>query len=136
MADRERLREFIAAECWAVVGASDDREKYGNLTFRELVSRGKRVYPVNPGKQEVEGVICYPNLSALPEQVDRVLIVIPPDRENRWSEKPKRPVWPTCGSSQEPSRKRRWPIARPTGSRPYQVTAYCTRNRSRGAWSL
>jgi predicted CoA-binding protein len=78
--DRERLKEFIDAECWAVVGASDDRQKFGNLTFRELLSRGKRVYPVNPGKHEVEGVPCYPNLAALPEQVDRVLIVVPPEQ--------------------------------------------------------
>lgn len=78
MVDRERLDRFIEAERWAVVGASGDRSKFGNITFRELRSRGKRVYPVNPKATEVEGEACYPNLAALPEPVDRVLIVVPP----------------------------------------------------------
>jgi predicted CoA-binding protein len=78
MADKETLEAFICAERWAVVGASEDRSKYGNITFRELQSRGKQVYPVNPRASAVEGEICYPSLTALPGQVDRVLIVVPP----------------------------------------------------------
>ena len=78
MTDGGRVQEFIGAVCWAVVGASDDREKFGNITFRELKKRGKEVYPVNPRAAEVEGDPCYPNLSALPEGVERVLVVVPP----------------------------------------------------------
>ena len=36
MASKERLDKFVGAECWAVVGASEDRSKFGNMTFREL----------------------------------------------------------------------------------------------------
>jgi uncharacterized protein len=78
MASRDQLDRFIGADCWAVVGASEDRGKFGNLTFRELLSRGKKVYPVNPNAKSVEGYVCYPNLTSLPEKVDRVLIVVPP----------------------------------------------------------
>jgi predicted CoA-binding protein len=78
MVDRERLDEFVRGRRWAVVGASKDRSKFGNITFRELRSRGKQVYPVNPRAREVEGETCYPSLAALPEPVDRVLIVVPP----------------------------------------------------------
>jgi len=78
VASREQLERFIGADCWAVVGASEDRSKFGNLIFRELVSRGKRVYPVNPNASEVEGYACYPDLKSVPEKVDRVLIVVPP----------------------------------------------------------
>jgi uncharacterized protein len=77
---RERLDEFVRGQRWAVVGASKDRSKFGNITFRELQRRGKRVYPVNPKAAAVEGETCYPNLAALPEPVDRVLIVVPPER--------------------------------------------------------
>jgi predicted CoA-binding protein len=80
MAHSETLKEFAGAECWAVVGASEDRTKFGNITFRELVSRGKRVYPVNPSASEVEGSVCYPSLAALPECVERVLVVVPPQK--------------------------------------------------------
>jgi predicted CoA-binding protein len=78
MISRERLDEFIRGQRWAVVGASGDRSKFGNITFRELQSRGKRVYPVNPKASEVEGETCYPNLAALPEPVDRLLVEVPP----------------------------------------------------------
>jgi len=78
MVSRERLDAFLHGERWAVVGASADRSKFGNITFRELKTRGKLVYPVNRKAAEVEGDTCYPSLSELPETVDRVLIVVPP----------------------------------------------------------
>ncbi len=78
MVSKERLDKFIKAQRWAVVGASEDRTKYGNITFRELQRRGKRVFPVNPKATQVEGETCYPNLKDLPETVERVLIVVPP----------------------------------------------------------
>jgi len=80
MVSKERLDAFVRGYCWAVVGASKDRSKFGNITFRELKRRGKQVYPVNPKASEVEGETCYPNLAALPEPVERVLIVVPPKR--------------------------------------------------------
>lgn len=83
MASRERLDAFIRGQRWAVVGASEDRTKFGNITLRELQKRGKQVYPVNPRASEVEGETCYPSLNALPEPVDRVLIVVPPKQGER-----------------------------------------------------
>ena len=78
MVDREGLNEFLRGETWAVVGASDDRSKFGNITFRELKRRGKTVIPVNTKAAQVEGEKAYPNLADVPEHVDRVLIVVPP----------------------------------------------------------
>jgi predicted CoA-binding protein len=78
MADRERLNQFLRGEIWAVVGASDDRSKFGNITFRELKRRGKRVFPVNRRAAQVEGETAYATLSDVPGHVDRVLIVVPP----------------------------------------------------------
>jgi predicted CoA-binding protein len=78
MVDRERLSEFLRGETWAVVGASGDRSKFGNITFRELKRRGKRVFPINKKADEVEGEKAYANLADVPEHIDRVLIVVPP----------------------------------------------------------
>jgi predicted CoA-binding protein len=75
---KDRLDEFLRGRRWAVVGASPNRNKFGNITFRELKRRGKQVYPVNTRAKQVEGEVCYPRLSELPETVDRVLIVVPP----------------------------------------------------------
>jgi uncharacterized protein len=78
MVDSEKLIKLVRAETWAVVGASEDRSKFGNITFRELKSRGKKVFPVNPKAGEVEGEAAYPSLAELPEHVDCALIVVPP----------------------------------------------------------
>ena len=36
-----------------------------------------RLYPINPNLAEIEGIKCYPNLAALPEKVDLVIISVP-----------------------------------------------------------
>ena len=78
MADNRQVSEFLSGDCWAVVGASDDRSKFGNITFRKLKQHGKKVYPVNKNAPQVEGEPAYPSLADIPETVDRVLIVVPP----------------------------------------------------------
>ena len=78
MVDREKLTKLVRSGTWAVVGASEDRSKFGNITFRELQRRGKKVYPVNPKAGDVEGETAYASLGDLPEHVDCALIVVPP----------------------------------------------------------
>ncbi|MFQ6015793.1 MAG: CoA-binding protein [Anaerolineae bacterium] len=72
------IEEFINLRTWALVGASNNREKYGNIIFRNLREAGYHVYPVNPHATEIEGVPCYPSLADLPEKPAVVDIVVPP----------------------------------------------------------
>lgn len=72
------LADWPKLQPWAVVGASNDREKYGNIIFRDLKNAGYRVYPVNPKLQEVEGEVCYPDIQSLPEVPAVVNLVVPP----------------------------------------------------------
>jgi predicted CoA-binding protein len=69
---------FLAGERFAVVGASQNRAKYGNKVLRSYLQAGRRVYPVHPSLAEVEGQRCYPDLASLPERVHGVSIVTPP----------------------------------------------------------
>lgn len=63
----------------AVVGASRDRSKYGNISLRAHLSRGYEVYPVNPNADEVEGIPCYASLVDVPgHPLDRVTVYLPP----------------------------------------------------------
>ena len=75
---KKYLDEFVALNSIAVIGVSQDREKFGNAIYRELKNRGKKVFAVNPKGGEVEGDPCYPSLSALPEKPEGALLVIPP----------------------------------------------------------
>lgn len=72
------IAAFLAGERFAVVGASRDREKYGNKVLRSYIQAGRKVYPVNPRESEVEGLAAYPDLASLPEAVHGVSIITPP----------------------------------------------------------
>jgi predicted CoA-binding protein len=75
---QELIKEFMAKKRFAVVGATDNAEKYGNRIFKNLTGRSYEVYPVNPNLKEIEGVKCYPSLADVPVKVDVVDFVVPP----------------------------------------------------------
>ena len=75
---QDLIKEFMAQKRFAVVGATDNVEKYGNQILNNLQKRGYEVYPVNPRLQTVEGMKCYASLSELPVKVDVVDFVVPP----------------------------------------------------------
>ena len=63
----------------AIIGASADREKYGNKSVRAHAAQGYRVFPVNPKGGEIEGLTVYMNLKEIPvERLDRVSLYVPP----------------------------------------------------------
>ena len=56
----------------AVVGMSPKSQRPSNSVASYLIAQGYRVIPVNPGHTEILGLTCYPELSAIPEQVEIV----------------------------------------------------------------
>ncbi|MFN0008298.1 MAG: CoA-binding protein [Planctomycetota bacterium] len=74
----ERIREFLAGDVYAVVGASTDRSKYGNKVLRCYLQNRRRAIPVNPREKQVEGIAAVPDLASLPEAVHGVSIITPP----------------------------------------------------------
>src|SRR5262249_34617298 len=69
---------FLAGAAFAVVGASDNRGKYGNKVLRCYLQHGRTAYPVNPHAAQVEGLTCSPDLASLPQPVHGVSIITPP----------------------------------------------------------
>lgn len=77
--DKQRLiNEFVNRRIWAVVGASQDRSKFGNRVFLDLRAAGYKVYPVNPRGGELEGARVYASLAELPQVPDVIDLVVPP----------------------------------------------------------
>jgi predicted CoA-binding protein len=70
--------EFPKYRKWAVVGVSEDREKYGNKIYRDLRNAGYQVFAINPKLETVEGDPCYSSVKNLPETPDVVDLVVPP----------------------------------------------------------
>lgn len=65
----------------AIFGASQNPEKIGGRPIRFMKEMGFAggIYPINPQRSEVQGLICYPNLEALPEVPETAIIAVPKD---------------------------------------------------------
>jgi uncharacterized protein len=72
------VAEFVEEKRVALVGASRSGKKFGNTILTELKDRGYQVWIVHPEAQEIDGERCFPSLSALKGEVDRVIICLPP----------------------------------------------------------
>jgi len=62
----------------AILGASADRSKYGNISVRAHLQQGYDVYPVNPKGGEIEGLTVYKSLAEVPVELDRISVYLPP----------------------------------------------------------
>lgn len=74
----ERIERFLRSEAYGVVGASSRRHKYGNKVLRCYQQNGRRVIPVNPREEAIEGVRCVTNVLDLPADVKSISIITPP----------------------------------------------------------
>ncbi len=73
-----QIDEFLAGSPHAVVGASNDRAKYGNKVLRVYLQNDREVYPVNPTSERIEDVGAFPDLASLPKQVHGISVITPP----------------------------------------------------------
>ena len=63
----------------AVIGATESRDKPGYAILFNIIKSGfaGKIYPVNPGKDEILGLPCYKNLDVIDGEIDLAVIVIP-----------------------------------------------------------
>lgn len=74
----EQLSRICNAESVALVGASDKEGSFGRLFLEGLQDAGcRKIYPVNPKREEILGVKAYPNISAIPDEVDLAILLTP-----------------------------------------------------------
>ncbi len=66
----------------ALVGVSNDPRSVGGITLRNLVSGGFPgvVYPVNPHREAVMGIACFPDVKSVPKTPDMAVIMTPADQ--------------------------------------------------------
>lgn len=76
----ELIQKMLAEHTWAVVGATQNEDKFGYKILMRLRSAGYETYAVNPMYQEIEGEVCYENLKALPVVPACVDMVVSPKR--------------------------------------------------------
>lgn len=69
---------ILKARSVAIVGASD-RAKWPTTIYENLTENGFSgdVYPINPRRDQVWNVPCYPDFASLPKPVDLALMIVP-----------------------------------------------------------
>jgi acyl-CoA synthetase (NDP forming) len=73
------LKHVLAPRSIAVVGASNNPQKTGYFYMEKLLQAGYKgqIYPVHPQQSEILGLPAYPNLAAVPGEVDLAYVVVP-----------------------------------------------------------
>jgi len=73
------LERMMNAKTVAVIGATDKEGSVGQSIMKNiLLGREKRkIFPVNPNKESVMELKCYPDIGKVPERVDLAIIVTP-----------------------------------------------------------
>jgi predicted CoA-binding protein len=62
----------------AIIGASNDRAKFGNKAVRAHLQQGFTVFPVNPKETQIEGLAAFKTISEVPVRPERVSVYLPP----------------------------------------------------------
>jgi predicted CoA-binding protein len=67
------------AKVIAIIGASSNRQKFGNKALRAFRAEGYTVLAINPNEAEVEGIKTYPSVLDVPQAIDMATVYVPPD---------------------------------------------------------
>lgn len=62
----------------AILGASNDRAKFGNKAVRAFVRQGCEVFPVNPKEQIIEGLRAFKSIADVPVRPHKISVYLPP----------------------------------------------------------
>jgi len=75
----DRLTGLMAPRSVAVVGASANAQGWsgGAIPVLRRLGYSGKIFPVNPKYDELNGMPCYPSVSAIPEPVDAALMFVP-----------------------------------------------------------
>lgn len=79
MSSDNKLGKLFKPSTIAVVGASKNPEKTGNIILRNIIDGGFKgdIFPINPGAEEILGLRAYSSLTDVPGDLDLVVIVVP-----------------------------------------------------------
>jgi len=63
----------------AVIGASNNRFKFGNKALRAFLKQGYTVLAINPNERQVEGLTAYASVLDVPGPIDMATVYVPGD---------------------------------------------------------
>ncbi len=83
MTTRSAVDQFLSRKHIALAGASRSGKKFGNAIVKELGKKGYSFSLVHPEADEIAGQQCYSSLSDLPDDIESLLLVVPPEQTEK-----------------------------------------------------
>jgi uncharacterized protein len=77
------ITKFLDQKTLAIVGVSRSEKKFSNRLYKVLKSKGYQIFGVNPNTDSIDGESCFSNIQSLPQQVNGVVIVVPPNQTEK-----------------------------------------------------
>lgn len=75
-----QLESLLRPRSIAVIGASDNPKRIGGVPVDLLARAGfKKLYPVNPKNETIQGLKAYAEIEAVPERVDLAIVALSAD---------------------------------------------------------
>ena len=73
------LEPLFRPKSIAIIGATEDPKRVAGLPLKYAIDHGYKgkLFPVNPNRDTVLGLKCYPSVLDIPEEVDAAVIVVP-----------------------------------------------------------
>lgn len=73
------LEHLINPQSVAIIGASTSERRVGGRPLHYLIENGYdgAIYPVNPTRDEVQGIKAYPSILDVPQAVDCAIVAVP-----------------------------------------------------------
>ncbi|MCC5928017.1 MAG: CoA-binding protein [Cyclobacteriaceae bacterium] len=75
---KEAVEIFFNTESIAVTGFSRSGNSPANHIYKMLLKQGKNAYAINPKADQVDGVVCYPDILSLPVKPEAVVVASHP----------------------------------------------------------
>lgn len=69
---------MLDKKVWAVVGATEKKDKWGSKIYKILKEHGYETYAVSPNYEEIDGDKAYKSVKDIPQKVDVIDMVVAP----------------------------------------------------------
>ncbi|MDC0531479.1 CoA-binding protein, partial [Alphaproteobacteria bacterium] len=82
MIDIKLTKSFLNPSSIGIIGASSNEKKTGSRIQRFLIAHGYKgkIFPVNPNRDNIFGLRCYPDLKTINEKIDHIFIALDGDK--------------------------------------------------------
>jgi acetyltransferase len=77
MKNLNEIRKFLHPKTIAVIGASNNNQKVGNILIKKLKNFKGKIIPININKNKVENLKAYKNVKKCPFEIDLAILVTP-----------------------------------------------------------